>query len=215
MRSYILLVGCLTFLCSLMNLHAANERASQINWQTNYEQAVSQAKASNKPILLFFTGSDWCGWCKKIDQEVFVTPEFANVAGDKFIFVKVDFPLSNPLPPNVDAQNKELQKKFDIRGFPTIVLLDPNQQQIGVTGYRPGGGASYADHLLKMTKDYTSYKQKVGLLNKQPFSSQELQELFAKARELAQEDDVKKIVLVGMQGDSPRFFSGTVPSACP
>lgn len=203
MRPYIFLVGCLTLLCCIVGLQADS---SQLNWQTNYEQAVNEAKASNKPILLFFTGSDWCGWCKKIDSEVFNTPEFANAAGDKFIFVKLDFPVATPNPPNIDAQNKSLQKKFDIRGFPTIVLLDGNQQQIGVTGYRPGGGTSYADHLLKMIQDYSSYKQKVGLLEKQPFSSEDLKVLYGKCRELAHTEDLNKIVTAGMKSSDSRFF---------
>lgn len=205
MRTYIFLVGCLALLCCIVGLHAATE-SSQLRWQTNYEEAVNQSKSSNKPILLFFTGSDWCGWCKKIDSEVFNTPEFAKAAGDKFIFVKLDFPVSTANPANIDAQNKSLQKKFDIRGFPTIVLLDVNQQQIGVTGYRPGGGASYADHLLKMTQDYSGYKQKVGLLEKQPFSSEDLKTLYVKCRELAHKEDLNKIVTAGIKSSDPRFF---------
>lgn len=207
MRPYIFVLGCLTLLCSLLNLHAADEQhASQINWTTNYEQALSASKTSNKPVLLFFTGSDWCGWCKRLDQEALNTPEFAKAAGDKFIFVKIDFPFSNPLPADQTAHNKALQTRFDIRGFPTIVLLDSNEQQIGVTGYRPGGGAAYADHLLKMVQDYSAYKQKVGLLEKQPLSSEDLRGLYAKCRELNRTEDLNRIVTLGMKGSDPRFF---------
>jgi protein disulfide-isomerase len=181
--------------------------ATGLRWFTNYEEAVGQARATSKPLVLLFTGTDWCTWCKKLEQEALDTPEFAEAAGNRFLFVKLDFPLYSPQDPQLKAQNKQLQQKFDVRSFPTIILFDAQQnQQIGTTGYRPGGGRQYADHLLKMLNDYGSYKQKMGALEKSPFSGQDLKNLYEKAKELHLAGDVSKILKIGMESDASLFF---------
>lgn len=148
------------FLLSILSLfvmtaEAANGHGS-IRWFTNYQEALSNARSSSKPLVLFFTGSDWCTWCIKLEQEALDTPDFAAIAGDKFVFVKLDFPRSSPLPPDLDAQNKDLQRRFNIRGYPTIVVVDPQQERaIGTTGYRQGGGRQFALHLLSLVNSYS------------------------------------------------------------
>lgn len=121
---------------------------SRINWTTNYQDAVNQSKATSKPIVLFFTGSDWCSWCKKLESEALNTDEFAQIAGDKFIFVVLDFPSNGHYP----KEFNDLKSKYGIQGFPTLVILDSNGNKIGSTGYQPGGGRAYAEHLLKLVK---------------------------------------------------------------
>lgn len=178
-----------------------------IKWLTNYEQAVQQSKAASKPLVLFFTGSDWCGWCNKLDDEAFETAEFASAASTKFIFVKLDFPLYSNQDQQLKAQNKELQQKFDVRSFPTVIIVDPKKnQQIGVTGYRPGGGKSFADHLLKMVNEYSGYKQKMSSLDQSKQSGAALKQIYTKAKELGLTQDVAKIVKRGMQSDESLFF---------
>ncbi len=196
---------CVQFFC--LSQAEANATQTKINWLTNYEDAVNQSKASSKPIVLFFTGSDWCGWCNKLDEEALDTADFAQAAGDKFIFVKLDFPLNTSLPPQQTAQNKQLQKKFDIRSFPTIVILDSQQQQqIGTTGYRPGGGKQYAQHLLKMVSDYSSYKGKMSSLDNHQLSGEALRDLYTQANELGLHNDAIKIVKAGMKSDEEQYF---------
>jgi protein disulfide-isomerase len=123
---------------------------SQITWTTDYAGAVSAARKLNKPILLFFTGSDWCGWCKKLHQEVFASPDFISDVGYRFVFVEVDFPQSRQLPPALAQQNAMLKQKFGISGYPTVVILDSNENFIAETGYRPGGGKAYAEYLKQL-----------------------------------------------------------------
>lgn len=189
------------------NQAASAATRAPIKWQTNYEQAVQQSKAASKPLVLFFTGSDWCGWCNKLDEEAFDTREFAEAAGSKFIFVKLDFPLYSAQDPQVKAQNKELQQKFDVRSFPTVVIVDPKtNQQIGVTGYRPGGGKAFADHLLKTTNDYSGYKQKLGAMDHSKYSGRELKPLYAKAMELGLTSDANKIAKKGAASEESLFF---------
>lgn len=196
-------IGLLYGMC-FSTAQAAN--ATKLNWMTSYEDALNKAKSEKKPILLFFTGSDWCGWCHKLENEVLDTTDFSDAAGDKFVFVLVDFPLKTPLEPKLAAQNKELQKKFDVKGFPTVVLIDDQQQQIGVTGYRPGGAHSYSDHLLKMVDDFKNYKQKVSMVNQLNTPPAEMQALYQKACELCRKEDANRIVKLGIQSKDNRFF---------
>lgn len=188
------------------NAAAENPTSSKINWITSYEDAVNQSKTTSKPILLFFTGSDWCSWCHKLEAEVLNNQEFADAASNKFIFVMLDFPMSAKLSANLSAQNKQLQKKYDVRGFPTIVLIDSKEQKIGVTGYRAGGGKQYAEHLFKMVSDFSGYQQKIGNLEKQNFSGSELKHLYEKAQEFGLFQDANKIISVGFNSEQRHFF---------
>lgn len=141
------LCAALTFFCLSTSVEASSP---EIVWHTDYESAAAQATASSKPMLLFFTGSDWCSWCIKLEKEVLNTPDFAQAVADRFVFVKLDFPRHKTAPRNITALNATLQKRYDIQGFPTIVLVDTNQQKIGQTGYRAGGGKQYSEHLLSL-----------------------------------------------------------------
>lgn len=206
-----LFLTCTTLLMQSLPLVSASPATSggrpSVRWLTNYEEAVQQSKSSSKPLLLFFTGSDWCGWCNKLEDEAFNTPDFADAAGNRFIFLKLDFPLYVAQDPQLKAQNKQLQQKFDVRSFPTVVLVDPQQnQQIGTAGYRPGGGKLYADYLIKLLNDYSSYKQKMGALDKGKLPGSELKLLYEQAKKLNLDGDTSKIVSRGMDSDQALYF---------
>ena len=134
------------------NPRGNSQQAGKIQWFTNYSQGVAAAKQQNKPILLFFTGSDWCGWCKKMESEIFNSADFAQAAGNRFVFVELDFPMNTKQPDDLAAQNAALKKKYSITGFPTVVILDPNENFIAETGYQAGGGKAYADYLNELSK---------------------------------------------------------------
>lgn len=122
----------------------------KIQWMTNFDDAAKMAQQQHKYLLLFFTGSDWCGWCKKIEAEVFSSPEFATAVGDKFVFVMLDFPMNKVQTPELSQQNNQLKQKYGITGYPTVIVLDSNQNFVAETGYRPGGGAAYGSYLLQL-----------------------------------------------------------------
>jgi protein disulfide-isomerase len=182
------------------------ESSNRITWLTSYDAGVAASKASSKPLLILFTGSDWCTWCIKLEEEVLNTEGFVETARDKFVFLKLDFPLNTTLPSDVVAQNKALQKKFDVTGFPTIIILNSQQQQIGTTGYRPGGGKQYALHLLKIVDDHLTYTQKVQNLHNQPLAGTELKHLYEHAVECRCDADAKQICLLGAESDQKTFF---------
>ncbi len=119
-------------------------------WIENYEDALKAAKDLDRPILVNFTGSDWCGWCKKLMSEVFSKDEFKQYAKDNLVLLKLDFPRSIPQTDELKAQNNRLQEQFKIQGYPTIVLIDAQGKEINRTGYQPGGAVSYVTHLKQL-----------------------------------------------------------------
>lgn len=137
--------------CSAVVLAVSSAVAAE-GWGQDYAKALQQAKAENKPVLLDFTGSDWCGWCIKLNKEVFSTTEFQQYAKKNLVLVEIDFPRKKTLPAEVVEQNKKLMSQYGIEGFPTIVVLDSAGKQIGQLGYQPGGPKAFIEELEKATR---------------------------------------------------------------
>jgi len=112
-------------------------------WGDDYEKALAQAKAEKKMVLLDLTGSDWCGWCIKLDKEVFSETEFKSYAKDNLVLVAVDFPQRHKLPKEKQEQNDALQAQYGVRGYPTIIVLNPEGKPVGKLGYQPGGPKAF------------------------------------------------------------------------
>ncbi len=121
--------------------------ASGSVWMTDMDAAMKLAEKTGKPILADFSGSDWCGWCVKLDQEVFAKKIFKDFAKKNLILVLIDFPRSKPITEKLKKQNKALAAKYNIRGYPTVLLLDSKGKVIVKTGYRRGGAQKYVDFL--------------------------------------------------------------------
>jgi protein disulfide-isomerase len=118
---------------------AEKPAAGDATWTTDYQAALAAAKKSGHPILADFTGSDWCGWCKKLKAEVFDTAEFKTWAAAHVVLLEVDFPRAKAQSDAEKKQNQQLQQKFGIQGYPTIVFIDDKGAQVGQTGYVEGG----------------------------------------------------------------------------
>ncbi len=116
-------------------------------WQTDFEAARAKAQAEKKLMLVDFTGSDWCGWCIRLKEEVFDKEAFQKEAPQKFVLVELDFPRQKELSAELRAQNEQLREKFGVTGFPTILLLDAEGRLVARTGYRAGGPDAYVTHL--------------------------------------------------------------------
>jgi len=114
---------------------------------TDFDAAKAKAKAEDKPMLVDFTGSDWCGWCIKLDKEVFSKAAFKDYASENLILVEIDFPKSKKQSAELKAQNEALAEKYGIRGFPTILVMDGEGKVMERTGYRRGGPEKYVEHL--------------------------------------------------------------------
>ena len=117
-------------------------------WSDDYKASLATAAKENKKVLLDFTGSDWCGWCIKLKKETFDQPAFKDYADKNLVLVEVDFPQTKSQSPEVKKQNESLQHQYDIQGFPTLVILDPQGKVIKQqSGYIPGGPAGFISWL--------------------------------------------------------------------
>lgn len=123
-------------------------------WGTDFAKSSAAAEKAGKYMLLDFSGSDWCGWCMKLDKEVFSKPEFKEYAGKSLELVLVDFPRRKPQSAAVKKQNAGLAEKYGIQGYPTVIVLAPDGKLVGKTGYQPGGATKYVEQLKGMIAAY-------------------------------------------------------------
>jgi thiol:disulfide interchange protein len=118
--------------------------------EESLDQIQVRAAEAKKPILLEFTGSDWCPPCKMMDKQVFSTEAFQKFAGSNLIFVKLDFPQAKPQTDEIKARNEALAKKFNVEGFPTVVLLSPEGKELArEVGYMGGGAEEFISWVKK------------------------------------------------------------------
>ncbi|MCL9809324.1 thioredoxin family protein [Flavobacterium luminosum] len=138
-----------------------------LKWHTNVKEAAAVAQKTNKPMLLFFTGSDWCGWCIRLQKEVFKTPEFEKWATDNVVLVELDFPRRVQQSNELKMQNAQLQQVFGIRGYPTVWIVKAknnngniNFEQLGSTGYVAGGPNAWLAGANQMVAKFEPYTKK-------------------------------------------------------
>ena len=132
----------------------------EIEWHTDVNKAVNLSVETGKPLFFFFTGSDWCGWCKKLVKEVFVKQEFKAWAEKNAILVELDFPRRTPISDDLKKQNRELGQMFGVRGYPTGWLVTPttedgkvNFNKLGSQGYVAGGPKAWIAGANKIIKN--------------------------------------------------------------
>lgn len=124
--------------------------AAEGEWLTDLAKAQEKAKAEKKLVLIDFTGSDWCPPCKNLHKTVLVAPEFTKFAKDNLVLVEVDFPRSKSQSAELKAANRKLAEKFNIEGYPTILVLDTNGKEVfKEVGYN---GTSAKDYVAKLAK---------------------------------------------------------------
>ena len=139
----------LTGILAMLALTSALALAKD-GWSEDYDKALAQAKADKKLVLLDFTGSDWCGWCIKLDKEVFSQAEFAEYAKKNLVLVELDYPRSKEQSKEIKAQNAKLQGEYKIQGYPTIIVLNSEGKKVGELGYQPGGPKAFIAALEKL-----------------------------------------------------------------
>ncbi len=135
----------LFILFTCIGLHHLSAQTTNV-WYDDLEVASKVAYKSDKPIMLFFTGSDWCGWCIRLQKEVFQQEAFKQWAADNVILVELDFPSKKVLPAKIKEQNQMLQQQFAVRGYPTCWFVSVvkngevfNLERLGQSGYMAGG----------------------------------------------------------------------------
>jgi len=125
-------------------------QAQELKWETDINKAIKVSNKTKKPMLLFFTGSDWCGWCIRLQKEVLKKPEFAKWAKENVVLVELDFPRASTQSDAIKMQNNALQQAFGVQGYPTVYFATakikdgkPSFTGLGSTGYVAGGPAAW------------------------------------------------------------------------
>ena len=123
------------------NINQSPKSAGPFAWTESRADAMLWAENSKKMVLANFTGSDWCDWCRVLENEVFSTPEFLNWAERNVVLLKVDYPRDTKQLPNIQAQNAQLAQIYNqyITGYPTVLLLDQDGRVHGKITYSGGG----------------------------------------------------------------------------
>lgn len=120
------IAGLFILLCLFsINIFAQKEKkAEALEWHTDLMKVHELSAKSKKPIFAFFTGSDWCGWCIKLQNNVFSKPEFIEWAKKNVILLELDFPRGKQLSPELTQQNASMQQAFNVSGYPTVWIFN-------------------------------------------------------------------------------------------
>ena len=119
-------------------------------WLTDLSTAQRKAKAEHKLVLMDFTGSDWCHPCMDLRKNVLTAPEFVAYAKTNLVLVEVDFPQKKAQTEELKRSNEQLSQKFEVQGFPTVILLDGDGKQLSKSvGY---GGEDPKQFIEKIEK---------------------------------------------------------------
>lgn len=144
------LAAALVFGAPAVAQDVAQEEVKQSAWMQDFAAAQEKAKTENKDLFIDFTGSDWCGWCIKLDDEVFSAGDFETKIQEQYVLVKLDYPKDPAIVTDeVRAQNKVLMARYGVQSFPTILLTDAAGNPYASTGYEPGGPEKYLEHLAE------------------------------------------------------------------
>ena len=118
------------------------------DWFVNWDKALAESKKTNKKLFLLSTGSDWCGWCKKLRAEVLDKPEFIEFARKELILVYLDSPSRNPLGKEQKAHNRQIVKALPFGGgVPNVLVMNAKGEKLGAIG---GGGLDLDEYLKKL-----------------------------------------------------------------
>lgn len=100
--------------------------------QKSFNDALLKAKSEDKRVIIDIY-TDWCGWCKKMDAEVYSNKEIKNIIEENFVFVKLDAESNDKVTYNGKSVSlSDLALQFNAVGYPTTVFLEPDGQLIQI-----------------------------------------------------------------------------------
>ena len=138
-----LLLTVFSISCSLVS----NSEEPTKLWLTDVNQALELSKETGKPIFAFFTGKEWCSWCKKLERQILSKEDFISYAKENLILLELDFPRGKR---NLPQEQINLARKFRIQGYPTVIVMDGETNLLGQTGYENLTAQQYVDNVKKM-----------------------------------------------------------------
>ena len=175
LKSLITLAACA---CSLL---ALGKSSTPKGFTDDLDAALADAKKSGKYVYACFSGSDWCGWCVKLEKEVFSDKEFdfVDALKDDYLFVFIDSPNDKSLLSEAAKErNPKLTEKYQIQGFPTALILTGAGETVEQTGYRAGGAQKYVEFLKDVRKNGATLIEKQKKLAEQKKREKEIKDKY-------------------------------------
>lgn len=186
-------------------LIAADQPAEKdlFSWESDYATALIASRKEEKPLLLFFSGSDWSGESMKLRREVLDSDPFHQVIRDRFICIELDFPKHSALDPAVARANKKLKERFAINTLPALLLLDPSGRQIARMGYVPETGVQLAHDLIRIVAQDRELNEGLAHIEQRPTK---LRRLYQLAQDLSRADAIERVLAAGYSTEEPYFL---------
>jgi protein disulfide-isomerase len=177
----------------------------QILIMKDFTKAKEIARAYQKPLVLLFTGSDWCQYSQELLKHTLLSDGFIQVVKSSLIFVQIDFPEFNKsLKGERVQENAFLKEKFHVTEFPTVVLVDPDMHEITRLGYSTASSIEYANYL---TSAYEKYQHlNASLCSKKDWTFDQLKQKYIEAEELGAEHLMLGLLNLGLHKDKECFF---------
>jgi protein disulfide-isomerase len=184
----------------------ASEQESRLHWYENYQDALLETSETGKSLFILFTGSDWCSWCQKFEKEVLSQANFQKSVENSFVFLKIDFRID--LKDDIEKFNEyqALKTQYGAKGFPSVVIVNKDEEIMGVTGYLPGGASDYSKHIASLIDSYQEYADKINDQALKNATPEELEELYKQSMQLNRNDDQARIMNEGLLKDWSGFF---------
>jgi len=125
------LIAGLLILLSIAGAFAGDK--NELRWRS-FDEGTAEAKEKHKKILLdVFT--DWCGWCKKLDRDVYSDKDVSAYINQFYVPVKLNAESAKQLTYNNTLSTEQgLATTFGVRSYPTILFLDPLGKPINALG---------------------------------------------------------------------------------
>ena len=121
-------------------------------WYENYAEALQIARKKKLPVLINLSGSDWCGYCIRLDKAVFSQQEWKDYASGNLVLLEIDFPRRKEQSSALKKQNLAVRDHYKVEGYPAVILLDSSGKLMAQTGYKPGGVEKYISHIKELVK---------------------------------------------------------------
>jgi thioredoxin-related protein len=110
------------------------------------------AAQTDRDIFMAFTSMEGGEWSRKMDDELFKSAPFLDYAHKHFVLLRVDFPTTTTQPEALSTQNKMLAELFSIRGYPTVVVMNPKGEKLLESKYLRGGPEFFMKQMIPIVE---------------------------------------------------------------
>lgn len=146
----------LTMIAAAMSLSIMAATSTPEGFTDDLDAAIAASKKSGKTVYAVFSGSDWCYWCKVLEQGYLSKKDFVKEASKKLELVFIDTPRDKSvLSDKARENNPALVKKYGIRGFPTVMFIA--QDGSATKASRPAKNVSPKEYAKQLAKEAKAF----------------------------------------------------------